>query len=361
MPFFLRRSTRSALPGLPPLTRFGAALGLFALVTGFSPAWAQPDSTNGWGYPLDSLQADLARWRQNPLLRVDSIGLSAQGRPLWRVTIGEVAGTPKPRIFVHARTHPAEVQSFYVLREMLNFIANPVNDTAAGLRRDFAFHFVPMYNPDGVVLGRARQNANGIDIESNWNKTVLEPEVTALKTTFQKLSGGAEDSSVRVALNLHSDQVNCTRFFFYHHENGTSPTFASLQRTYITGVRGWFPEGIQPWNYAVSWTSGFAAQYPESYWWLTRGANTMALTYEDTNCPGAGDFYRTGRALALGSADYVRAGLTAVYARGARPAAAPAPYGLQRGSGNAGPVVVERRDGRVTIRDARGKVLRVEP
>jgi len=336
---------------------------VWLLITALSalPTSAQPDSTNGWGYPIDSLQADLVRWRQNPLMRVDSIGVSAQGRPLWRVTVGESTGVVKPRVFVHARTHPAEVQSFYVLREMLNFVAHATNDTAAALRRDVAFHFVPMYNPDGVALGRARQNANGIDLEGNWNKTVPEPEVAVLKATFQTLSAAPEDGTIRVALNLHSDQVNCTRFFFYHHENGTSSTYASLQQQYITGVRGYFLEGIQPWNYVVSWTGGFASQYPESFWWLTRGTKTMALTYEDTNCPGAGDFYRTGRALALGSADYIRALPTAVFARRLRPAGTAPAYNLRQGSGNTGPVIVDRREGRVVLRDIRGKILRTEP
>lgn len=326
-------------------------------------ALAQPDSTNGWGYPLDSLHADLARWRQHPSLRVDSIGLSAQGRPLWRVTVGEEAGVVKPRIFVHARTHPAEVQSFYVLREMLLYLADTARDTSAALRRDFAFHFVPMYNPDGVALGRARQNARGVDIESNWNHAAPEPEVVALKTAFQSLSTGPAEGMIRVALNLHSDQVNCTRFFFYHHENGTSAAYGARQRTYITGVRDYFPEGIKPWDYAVSWTGGFASQYPESHWWLTRGAEVMALTYEDTNCPGAGDFYRTGRALVLGSADYLRSHPPASVAargretRGARDAL------LQRAApgAGAGAVVIDRRDGRVIYRDARGKALRVGP
>jgi hypothetical protein len=325
---------------------------------------AQPDSTNGWGYPLDSLQADLMRWRQNPLMRVDSLGLSVQGRPLWRVTVGETTGVVKPRIFVHARTHPAEVQSFYVLREMLDFVANSSNDTAATLRGEFAFHFVPVYNPDGVALGRARTNANGIDLESNWNKTVLEPEVAALKSTFEALSTGPATGTIRVALNLHSDQVNCTRFFFYHHENGTSQGYAALQQDYITRVRSYFIEGIQPWNYVVSWTGGFASQYPESFWWLTRGANVMALTYEDTNCPGAGDFYRTGRALVLGSAEYLRATPVALASRRMREReAASAAASLQSGAPGHGPgaVIVDRRDGRIVYRDLRGKALQVGP
>jgi hypothetical protein len=351
------------LAALKPKFPFQHVLGslfILALATG---ALAQTDSTNGWGYPLDSLNADLTRWRQNPLMRVDSIGLSVQGRPVWRVSVGEEAGVTKPRVFVHARTHPAEVQSFYVLREMLNFVTNPGNDTATALRRDFVFHFVPAYNPDGVALGRARHNANGIDIEGNWNKATLEPEVAALKNTFQTLSTGPFAGTIQVALNLHSDQVNCTRFFFYHHENGTSPGYAAREREYITGVRSYFMEGIEPWNYVVSWTGGFASQYPESFWWQTRGTDVMALTYEDTNCPGAGDFYRTGRALALGSADYMRNHPVMLAARRNRAGAEAPRSTLHNGAPGQSPgaIVIDRRNGHIVYRDLRGKALQVEP
>jgi hypothetical protein len=338
-------------------------LAAVALTICVNAAHAQPDSTNGWGYPLDSLQLDLARWRQHPLMRVDSIGLSVQGRPLWRINVGEQSGVIKPRIFVHARTHPAEVQAFYVMREMLAFVTDTTltNIAAANLRRDFIFHFVPMYNPDGVALGKARQNANNVDIESNWNKTVLEPEVAALKATFQSLSTGPANGTIRVALNLHSDQVNCTRFFFYHDAAGTSTAYANLEKEYITGVRSYFVEGIQPWNYVVSWTGGFASQYPESFWWLTRGAEVMALTYEDTNCPGAGDFARTGQALALGTGDYLRNHPVSLASRMKSVRQENQVEILRGPTGGSVLMRVTRRDGKIEFRDARGKVMRVEP
>jgi hypothetical protein len=339
-------------------SRITALVFPFALAA--SSALSQPGPAQGWGYPLDSLAADLARWRQHPEMRVDSIGLSVQGRPLWRITVGEETGVPKPRIFVHARTHPAEVQSFYVLREMLSYVADTASDTAAALRRDFAFHFVPAHNPDGIALGSARQNANGVDLEGNWNHASPQPEVLALRAAFQALSPSATPAaaSIRVALNLHSDTVNCTRFFFYHHENGTSAAFAALQRDYITGVRAHFPDGIEPWNYVVSWTSGFMPQYPESFWWQTRGAEVMALTYEDNRCPGAGDFYRAGRALALGSADYLRNHPVTLAGRGGNPETRREVVALRDARGA---VFVQRRDGRVEYRDARGRLLNIDP
>jgi hypothetical protein len=321
------------------------ALGLLA-----TEASAQ-DSTNAWGYGYDSLKLTLARWKQNPHARVDSFGASVQNRALWRVSVGNDSTGERPRVFVHARTHPAEVQSFYVLREMVDFVLDTTT-LAAQLRSEFVFQFVPMYNPDGVQLGYGRLNANRVDIESNWNNASPQPEVAALKAQFQALMTGPRP--VRVALNLHSDQYLCSRFFFYHQEGGTSATYAALEREYITGVRSYFPEGIENWNYQTSWST-FQPQYPESFWWLNRGAGVMALTYEDTNCPGAGDFYRTARAMILGSADYLRAHPSALASR--RPAGAP----QAMEAGRRGPVYLFRKDGRIEYRDARGRVLGLQP
>jgi hypothetical protein len=328
---------------------------LLILTLAAATARSAPDSTNAWGYGYDSLLVNLNQWRQNPLARVDSIGASAQNRALWRVTVGDTAA-PHPRVFVHARTHPAEVQAFYVAREMLNFLLDTTAE-AASLRASFIFHFVPMYNPDGVTLGYARQNANHVDIESNWNNPAPQPEVLALRGHFQALMAGPRP--IRIALNLHSDQFNCTRFFFYHDAAGTSAPYAALEKEYITGVRSYFIEGIQPWNYVVSWSDGFKPQYPESFWWLNHGPAVMALTYEDTNCPGAGDFYNTGRAIVRGSADYLRNHPTAVaYQKPGAPRAGERPEILQ---GRNGPVYIFRNNGRIEYRDAQGRALKIEP
>jgi hypothetical protein len=235
---------------------------------------------------------------------------------------------------------------------MVDFLLDTTSQ-AAQLRSEFVFQFVPMYNPDGVQLGYGRLNANRVDIESNWNNPSPQPEVVALKAQFQALMAGPRP--MRVALNLHSDQYLCSRFFFFHRESGTSATYAAHQRQYITGVRSYFPEGIESWDYQQSWTT-FQPQYPESFWWLNRGPQVMALTYEDTNCPGAGDFYRTARAMILGSADYVRANPTVSLASRET---ARAPQAIE--AGRRGPVYLFRKDGRIEYRDARGRVLGLQP
>ncbi|MCB9496820.1 MAG: hypothetical protein H6686_08060 [Fibrobacteria bacterium] len=256
-------------------------------------------------------------WRSHPAVRIDSFGASVRGRPLWMVAITDSTDSlksdagrigPKHRVVVHARTHPVEVQAFWVAREMIRTL---LEDSEIGrrLRRDFVFVVIPMYNPDGVVEGLERTNANLVDIESNWDVPQPEPEVLALRALFQGFQTGG--LPVEVALNLHSDKYNGTRFFFYHLEAGTSWLYTELEKKFIQGVQSFFPGGIENWSFVTSWGGGTAFRYPEGYWWSTRREETLALTYEDDNSPGSTGFDSAGRALVLGSAAYLDAKVTA--------------------------------------------------
>ena len=298
--------------------------GFLVLVLAFGSAYADgdaPDSTNGWGYGYDSLLRDLDVWRKDSNLRVDSIGASVQRRALWMVSITAPGDSVdregdlpprKHRVFIHARTHPAEVQAFYVVREAIRFLLSD-DPEARRLRRDFIFNIIPMYNPDGVELGRARQNADGVDLESNWDESPMEPEPTALKKAFMAFMSGPVP--IEVALNLHSDQYNCSRFFFFHYAEGTSPAYATMEKSFIAGVQAHTPGRIRNWDFVKSWANGTVTHYPEGFWWVNHREQVMALTYEDNNsltgtgadCPPASGFDSTAMALALGSADYILA------------------------------------------------------
>jgi len=286
---------------------------------------AVKDSTNGWGYGYDSLLSDLGVWRADSNVRIDSIGASVQHRALWMVSItapgdslglGGDSGGRKHRVFIHARTHPSEVQAFWAAREAIRFLVSD-DKKAKQLRRDFIFNIIPMYNPDGVELGRARLNADSVDLESNWDNNPMEPEPTALKKIFMAFMAGP--IPIEVALNLHADQYNCSRFFFYHLPKGTSAGYAALEKSYIRGVQPYFPGGIRDWDFEQSWPDGTVTHYPEGFWWVNHGDKVMALTFEDNNsltpigskCPPASGFDSTAMALVLGSADYIQSRMLA--------------------------------------------------
>ncbi|HEX9251502.1 MAG TPA: M14 family zinc carboxypeptidase [Ignavibacteriaceae bacterium] len=258
------------------------------------------------GYSYDSLLIDLELWRTSKYVKIDSIGLSVQGRPLWQLTVSSdpdnVAG--KRTVHIHARTHPQETEGFYVTEEILNILLSE-SELAQTARANCVFYIIPMYNPDGVELGLPRRNANNVDLEANWNTFPHQPEVAALKARFIQLM--ASPNPIEVMLNMHSSSL-CTRYFVYHHENGTSPTYAVLQQNFINGVRSYYPNAIEPYSYFVSWASGTALQYPESWCWLNHGENILAITYEDKykpSCPTSGNYDSTANAILRGVLDYM--------------------------------------------------------
>ncbi len=277
---------------------------------------AEIDSANGWGYPYDSLLRDLSQWRQSPWVRVDSIGATVQNRAVWMVSITDSTDSVKAtegrsggkfRIVAHARTHPSEVQAQRVANEMILFLLDTGN-ASQSLRRDFVWNIIPMYNPDGVESRFSRLNGNKVNLETDWSTKVMQPESSALKSWFTYLYAGK--CQPRVALNLHSDQVNGSRFFFYHLPGGTSSIYATLEQDYINRVRSHFPGGIKPYSQISSWPDSTSVpdnrlMYPEGFWWKTAREDVMALTYEDDNSYTASDFDKTGRAIVLGSAEYV--------------------------------------------------------
>jgi hypothetical protein len=273
----------------------------FAFDDSDEPQYISPEYM---GYSYDSLLADLELWRMSEYVKIDSIGLSVQGRPLWQLTVSSdpnnVAG--KRTVHVHTRTHPQETEGFYVTDKMINILLSET-DFAQTVRANCVFYIIPMYNPDGVVLGYPRKNANNVDLEANWNTIPHQPEVAALKARFAQLM--ASPNPIEVMLNMHSSSL-CTRYFVYHHENGTSPAYALMEQGFINGVRNYFPGGIEPYNYFVSWTSGTALQYPESWFWINHGESVMALTYEDMyQCSGTGNFDSTANAILRGAMDYM--------------------------------------------------------
>ncbi len=262
------------------------------------------NSSDNWGYGYDSLLVELNLWGQNPYVIIDSIGLSVQGRPLWQLTISSdpnnIAG--KRTVFIHARTHPQETEGFYVTREIIKILLSE-SPFAQILRENCVFYIIPMYNPDGVELGNPRNNANNVDLESNWFTFPNQPEVAALKSRFSSLM--ASPNPIEVELNMHSSSL-CKRYFVYHDSAGTSPEFALLQQQFIEGIRAYYPTGIQPWNYYISWTNGNPMKYPESWFWYYHGENVMALTYEDMyQCIGTGNFDITANAILRGVMDYM--------------------------------------------------------
>jgi hypothetical protein len=288
--------------------------GIDSLVQRIPDPCGYPDTTTAlyrlqalanWGYGYDSLLADLSRWGESPFVRIDTIGLSVQQRGLFMMTIEDTThpAVPRRRVWIHARTHPSEVQGTWVTNQMIAILLSDL-PLAHILRDSCIFSILPMLNPDGVELARPRENANGIDLESNWSAIPGQPEVQALRYTLGRLM--ATSSPILTALNMHSS-VSCTRYFVYHAAGGTSVQYASIEQQFINLVRSHFPGGIEPYTYFVSWATSAPTYYPESWFWYNYREAVLALTYEDMNCAEAGEFDKTAMALLNGVGEFLGA------------------------------------------------------
>ncbi len=264
---------------------------------------------DGWGYNYEDMLIDLNKWKFNPYIQIDSIGASVQNRTIWLVTLTDkkIPDSLKYRVTMHVRTHPNEVQSFYITRKVIQILLSNLN-FAEDFREKCIFNIVPMYNPDGVELGYARQNAHMVDLERNWESTTPEPEVKALKELYIQFM--TSDSPVKIALNMHGDGGAAKCYFVYHHQNGTSLEYAMLEQQFITGVRKYWPEGIAPWNSNVTWKDSIPTHFPESWWWRNHNKNVLALTHEQIADKNEETYYKSADALLHGIYDYLKISTT---------------------------------------------------
>ncbi len=281
----------------------------------------------GWGYNYADLLHDLDGWKNSPYATVDSIGRSVQNRAIWllRLTSGRPGIEQRQTITIHARTHPGEFQAWRVTEQMIQILLED-SDLARMIRRSAVVHIVPMLNPDGVELDLPRHNANDIDLEREWDKNPMQPEAAALKQHFEELMASA--NPIRLALNMHS-AFRCRRYFVFHDPSGTSAEFADRQQRFISGVRRNFPDGIEAWDFSVTWVNNTPTHFPESWFWFNFGSDVMALTYEDMNCDDAGEYRRTAEAILRGIADFLELpATTGLVSRNASADAAPPFYSL---------------------------------
>ncbi len=165
-------------------------------------------------YPHSRVLSLLAEINQSPHVRVEVIGESVLGRPLHLVTVTNFArpDATKKVVWLQARQHAWECGTSFLLEGALRFVTS--DEPAAGDLRDTTiFKFVPMINPDSVVRGDVRFNANGFDPNRQWDEVSLRdkawlernPEIWYVK---QALLSQHARQPIALALNLHNTEMN---------------------------------------------------------------------------------------------------------------------------------------------------------
>jgi len=154
-------------------------------------------------YRLSDLDRLLESIRRHPLVRVESIGTTAAGRPLEIVRIGRQAAPY--RVFVRARAHPWEAGSNWVAHGLIQRLLAGDVDANRFLDR-YSVSVLPMANKDGVARGGTRFNLRGMDLNRNWDRPAdpeLAPENAALERWLEREI--AAKRKPQLALELHND------------------------------------------------------------------------------------------------------------------------------------------------------------
>lgn len=149
---------------------------------------AQPGETEiHWHPPYTYTQTEqfVSSLRGRPMVDVQSIGQSEEGRCLWLVRITDSSPRPKTPAFIQARVHSYESAGSYAVEGMVEWLLSGDAYAAAAVR-EYAFHVIPMANPDGVADGLGRLTApRGANLV--WTSTEPDSAHAAIKEAVERV------------------------------------------------------------------------------------------------------------------------------------------------------------------------------
>lgn len=178
-----------------------------ALVVRFTPSADRLWIAHTPPYTNRHLAALLDAHRGSRYLRREVVGKTVEGRdmPLLTITNPSVPDGGKKVLWLMFRQHAWESGSSWVGDGAVRFLLS--DDPAARRLREAAIWKVfPMADPDGVAAGRVRYNANGYDLNRNWDTATPEkmPEISAQrKAVLDWVDGGKR---VDFFLSLHNTE-----------------------------------------------------------------------------------------------------------------------------------------------------------
>lgn len=154
-------------------------------------------------YRLSDLHAFLNEIQTNPLVKIEAIGKTVQGRELEILRVGH-ADAPH-RVFLRARAHPWEPAGNWVVEGLVRRLLKG-DDEAQRCLALYNVCIMPMANKDGVERGGTRFNLGGWDLNRKWDKPadpVHAPENAALEAWLTSEIQASRRPTL--ALDFHND------------------------------------------------------------------------------------------------------------------------------------------------------------
>ncbi|GGI52981.1 M14 family metallopeptidase [Oxalicibacterium solurbis] len=150
-------------------------------------------------YSWDRHLTMLGRAQASPLVHIENLGGTVDGRDLDMLTIGDAAAARK--IWVIARQHPGEAMAEWFAEGMIEALLDIGNPVARELLQHAVFHIVPNMNPDGAINGNLRTNAAGANLNREWMTPSLatSPEIFHVRNRIHA-------TGCNLFLDIHGDE-----------------------------------------------------------------------------------------------------------------------------------------------------------
>ncbi|MDK1289929.1 M14 family metallopeptidase [Pseudoalteromonas umbrosa] len=145
---------------------------------------------------------DLLYWAQShDACQIETLGETIDGRDISLLVVGEPSESKK-KVWITARQHPGETMAEWFVEGLLNKLLDDEDPHAAALLSKSVFYIVPNMNPDGSVRGHLRTNANGVNLNREWQTPSIEnsPEVYYVLEKMRKVG-------LDMYLDIHGDEA----------------------------------------------------------------------------------------------------------------------------------------------------------
>ena len=167
----------------------------------------------------------LSSYASSPYLSVSSLGTTPLGQSLKVATITDpgYSDSGKFRIYTIAQQHSGETIASFVTEGMIRFLLNATDPTAATIRRNYIFRFIPIFNVEGVYYGISRytpfRGAAQYDLNRAWaNNPISTVTVPEVNWTFMDVQSWMPDAFLDMHTEINGESSSQTSIdcFFLH-------------------------------------------------------------------------------------------------------------------------------------------------
>jgi len=226
------------------------------------------------------------------LCRLESAGLSVQGRELWWLNISDNAGTEEdePEFHYISTMHGDEVVGMEMCMYLINHLVDNygTDPQVTSLVDDTEIWIMPLMNPDGNAAG-SRYNANGHDLNRNFPDFVTDPDntTTGRPAEIQHVMNWAFDHTPTLSANLHGGALVVNYPWDSTYDlNPDNDLFIFISEAYsIHNVPMWNGAWTHGITNGAAWYLVHGGMQDWSYYWM--GCNEVTIELSDVKWPTA--------------------------------------------------------------------------